>query len=197
MKVLDRYTLNSPEVLAFLQDNLEGTNLLSSSICKSVTFDDGVFYTFLPQGITDEQLYGFKWGGLGGNVREKIVDMLFEELQNHSNLICIFDDVDGRYHPLYKEKSFLETGVHFEEEIYYLINKKNSSKPILLDCLRTSNAFWHSLCMVSNVKYARRKDRSITESEIAAFAKGAQMIILGAYDGEGYVCWERINRATL
>ncbi len=193
MKILDRYTLDLSKTLAYLQDNLSGTNLLSSEICKLVEFKNGVFYTLLPKNLTDEQLYGFKWGGLGGNVREKVVDLLFHQLQNNPELLCIFDDIDGTYTPSYDEESFLQTGVHFEDQIYYLVDKKNASKEFLGECLQTSNAFWHSLCVLSNVRFIRPDDRSITQSEMSSFAKGAEMIFLGAYDGEGYICWEKTN----
>lgn len=155
-------------------------------------FKKGFFYTFLPQNLTENVLYGFKWGGVGGAITEKIVDVLFYELQNKPKLMGIFDDVDGTYTPLYDEKTFVETGVHFDDQIYYLVNKKNASKELLRECLQTSNAFWHSLCVLSNTQFDKPDDRSITETQLKSFAKQATMILFGAYDGEGYICWERL-----
>lgn len=69
MTQLQDYSLGSAKAIAYLQDNLEETNALSSAIYKYVNFEEGIFYTILPKNITDKQLYGFRWGGLGGRVR--------------------------------------------------------------------------------------------------------------------------------
>ena len=191
LKALDRYILDSVKTLQYVKDSLEGANCLSSVVCDIIKFEDGIFYTFLPENVTKEQLYGFKWGGIKEDVREKIVDIIFSGLQNEDELICIFDDVDGTYRPSYDEKSFMHSGVHFEDQIYYLADKKIGSKEFLIDCFRTSNAYWHSLCVLSNIKFVRPNDLSITKSEMISFVKGAQMIFFGAYDGEGYIVWKK------
>lgn len=186
-----RYSLDSSKALIYLQENLEETNALSSAIFKYVNFEKGVFYTILQENITNKQLYGFRWGGVGGGIRNRVCDILFTELHDNSRFTCIFDDVNGTYEPSYDEPSFLKVGAHYKDEIYYIIERKEASKDFLIECLRTSNACWHSLCVLSKKTYSRNKDLSITETDIIDFAKTSDLILIGAYDGEGYIFWKR------
>ena len=191
MKELQYYSLDSSKAIAYLQDNLEETNALSSAICKYVNFEEGMFYTILRENITDKQLYGFRWGGVGGGVRNRVCGILFTELHDDPELTCIFDDEDGTYEPSYDESSFLKVGAHYKDEIYYIFGEKEASKDFLNECLDASDAFWHSLCVLSKKTYVRNEDLSISETDIIDFAKTANLILVGAYDSEGYVFWKR------
>jgi hypothetical protein len=57
--------------------------------------------------------------------------------------------------------------------------------------LLTSNTIWHSLCVVSKTSFLPAPDRGIQEGEIIHLAKCAELILIGAYDGEGYVFWQK------
>jgi hypothetical protein len=193
MKKLNEHLLDASKALAYFQDNLQGANALSSALCKYVQFEKGRFYSILPQDVTDAQLYGFKWGGIGGKFRNQVIEILFNKVQNNKQLGCIFDDVNATYTPSYNWSLFSQIGIHYLDEVYYIALGAEVSKVLLEEGLKASDATWHALCVLTTADLIRREDRSITESEIVAFAKGARMIVLGAYDAEGYVCWEKMT----
>ena len=80
MEVFERYLLDRSKALAYLQYNLDDLNALSIAVCKYVKFEEGQFYTYLRKNVTDKQLHGFKWGGVGGRVRHEIENMVFQAL---------------------------------------------------------------------------------------------------------------------
>lgn len=193
MMQLNQYLLEFSKAIAYFQYNLDGTNTLSSAVCKYVQFEKGTFYTILRANLSEEQLYGFRWGGIGGSSREKVVNILLKKSLGNPKVHLIFDDVDATYSPSYEWSLFSDFGVHYDEEVYYIISGQGVSKDLLNQGLNATAAIWHALCVLSDVDFSRGTDQSIKESEIVNFAKGAQMIVVGAYDGEGYVCWEKNN----
>ncbi len=191
MSELVEYPLDFSKALAYFEDNLNETNRMSSALCKHVQFEKGTFYTILRHGITDDQLYGFKWGGVDGGSKDQIIDIMFNKAQSDIRIHYIFDDVNSTYTPSYDWSLFSQVGVHYNDEVYYIVSGKTASKALLKEGLNASDAIWHSLCVLSDGEYSKRQDRSITEFDITNFAKEAQMIVVGAYDGEGYICWEK------
>ena len=78
-------------------------------------------------------------------------------------------------------------------EIYYLLEKNNISTELITECLRASNAFWHSLCVLTEANLDDRIAREISTEKIQEITLKAKLIIIGAYDGEGYIFWELDN----
>lgn len=190
MTALNRYLLDPSKALSYFIDNLSGTNTLSTVICKYTNFEKGEFYTLVREKVTIEQLYNFRWGGIGKSIDNEVRDMIFAELQSTPELICVFDAFNETYRPLYNEPTFLKVGVHNESEVYYVFLGKGYAKEIFDDCFQLSNVLWHSLCILSKTVFTFTNDRTITEPEFINFATTAQHILVSAYDGEGFVCWK-------
>jgi hypothetical protein len=191
MSELKRYTLNSKMTLPYLQDNLSGINKVSDGLLKYVDFDKGCFFTLLKKEIPLEQLYQFNWGGVGGSIRKQISDIVLEKMSQEGGLMCIFDDVGATYKEPYNDSLFFQVGLYFHEEVYYLITDKNKSKDLLDVCFYASGGSWHSLCLLSAYNKDFQQGQNVTESDIYNIAKMATYVILGAYDGESFVFWEK------
>lgn len=191
MTTLKLYKLDFDKTLFHLKDHLKGVNLLADSVLKYTPFQEGFFYTILQDNLTDKELYGFNWGGVGGGVREKAAETLLDDLHAIKGSSCIFDSFDDDYEPDYDDPLFLKTGVHYDKQIYYIISGEDATKSLLEECLRASNVIWHSLCVLSKTSFAKRKEPSITEEEMIEFAKSAEHVLVGAYDAEGYIFWKR------
>ena len=192
---LERYVPNQTKALTYLKYNLDNLNFFSSAVCKYVKFEEGQFYTYLSKNITEEQLHGFKWGGVGQS-RSGIEKMVFQVLSKDKDLVSIFDSFEETYEPDSDDLLFDKVGVHYQNEVYYIVSHKECTLEILKKCFKESYIIWHALCVLSRVKFSRHPDQSITEVEIKDFAKNAEQILLGAYDGEGYLCWEKISKTS-
>ncbi len=191
MNQFRQYVLDFQKTLTYLQDNLEGTNSLSSAVCNFVNFEQGNFYTILRHDIEPDHLHAFKAGGIKGNFKKKVFDLVFEELQTEENFIAVFDDVDATYTPSYEWFLYSDIGVHHNEEVYYTLSKEKASKKIIEEAFNASNAIWHSLCVVSASSIPLNQGQSLPYLFFAEIAKNASLIVLSAYDEEGFIFWEK------
>lgn len=134
----------------------------------------------------------FKEGGIAKQ-KEEIKQEIFKELKSNNKLSCIFDDVSATFKPDYKESLFLYCGLAYEKEIYYLIKQEIATLKILNECFYVSNAIWHSLCIFTEFDFSNKKDKQLKIEEIDSICKKTVLIVLGAYDAEGYIFWKTEN----
>ncbi|MBX9839321.1 MAG: hypothetical protein K2X69_13530 [Silvanigrellaceae bacterium] len=57
--------------------------------------------------------------------------------------------------------------------------------------MQETNAIWHSLCVLTTSNCEDFSFLSVSKEKIQEICLMTQMIIVGAYDGEGYVFWEK------
>jgi len=191
MGQLVRYSLDPEYMLEYIHWNLKSGNALSKAVLKYVMFSKGEFFTYLKNGLTQSVVNQPRNIHVGSKVKEKIVDVLFEELTGCKDYICIFDDHEEDYKEEGNWDLYSKVGVHYNKEMYYMIESDESNKDIIMDCLKASDIIWHSLCVVSKYSYKKNESRSISKEELEDIAKNAEMILLLAYDSEGYIVWQK------
>jgi hypothetical protein len=126
------------------------------------------------------------------NIDEEISELIFHTLYSTKYLSCIFDDVSSIFTSDLQEEDelFSSYGMAYNKEVYYLLTKESSSKQLIEECLRRSNAFWHSLCVLTKADFNEIK-KELTLEKMKDICLNTEMIIVGAYDSEGYVFWEK------
>ncbi len=191
MMSLARFELNFDLVIAFLKKNLGGTNILSSLLINTVDFKQGEFFAFLPINIDKEHINQFEWGGIRSHVRDFTKSMILDKMFSSDQLCCIFDDVTSSLPEMRKDSLFANYGLFCENEVYYLLYGKTTTLKSVTDCFYASNAIWHSLCILTRVNFTVPPDRKISEKNIQEFCENVELILVGAYDEEGYVFWEK------
>ena len=191
MTTLKLYKLDFDKTILYLKDHLTGVNLLAESVLKYTPFQNGFFYTLLKENLTDKELYGFNWGGVGGGVREKAIETIFDEVHSLNGSCLIFDSFDEDYEPSYDDPLFLKVGVHYDKQIYYIISGEEATESLLKECFRASDVIWHSLCVLSKKSYIKQEEPLIRQVEAPNFAKSAEIVLVGAYDAEGFIFWKR------
>lgn len=87
---------------------------------------------------------------------------------------------------------FHSKGLAYQKEVYYLITKKEISFDTILQCLQYSSAsFWHSLCVLTTANLYNLMKNELNLKVIQEICQRAELLVFGAYDGEGYIFWER------
>lgn len=93
-----------------------------------------------------------------------------------------------------KDKShpyfFDDYTVFCRDEVYYLINSSNFSSKLIAECLRRSTSFWHSLGLITTADL-REVEKEFSSENIREICLKTEVAFVGAYDGEGYVFWEK------
>ena len=186
---LARYELTFDPTIAYLKEVLENANTLSSLLIKKINFKSGTFFTLLTEKTNSENIHKFRQGGIACNSRDQTRSFVLNKLQFNDNLTCVFDDVSDTYRPGCQDSLFLSHGYIFQNEIYYLITKNTASLELLEEAFYVSDALWHSLCVLCEIKIIN--DKTLSLKNIEDICLNAQLIIVGAFDAEGYIFWEK------
>jgi len=191
MEVLIKYSLNNDAALKYTHWNLAKGNALCNCVLNNVCFEKGSFFTYLKEGLTEEKVNNFFSIHVGVNSKEMIGKWLHEVGAKDNSLILIFDEDDARVEQSIKEELFCRLGVYHGDEVFYLLENNSKSLKNIRDCLQASDIIWHSLCIVSKYSYKKNESRSILKEELEDIVKNAEIILLLAYDAEGYIIWEK------
>lgn len=214
MNKIIRYNLVHDKTFDYVNQNLEDGKTLSMLLAKAINLKKGTFFTLLPEKANIEEIYNFEKGGILPqypkqnyddtsitstysiipNVREDVSKYIINQLNMFSNksLSCIFDDVLSKAND--PPDSFLiSQGLQFiyNEELYYVINKSNASFENILYCLSASNTFWHSLGIISEFDASNYEKKIFIFDNLENIIKSCLQFFVGAYDGEGYIFWEK------
>ncbi len=213
MRILNKYVLEFDKAFAYLNDQLNGGNSLSKELLNNLNFENGYFFTLLPENANFEELYMFEGGWIlpqnpileqvskSGKkstytwiptLDEEIKRYIFEKLQLNKNYLAIFEDV-VRYPEDYHQEFVLEFGLRYLNEFYYQLNISNASEELIGSAIHHINAQWHLLFILTEIKGENKIRKEISLDNIKEFSQNTRLLILGAYDGEGYFFWEPNN----
>lgn len=191
MMNLCKFKLEYDLAYKYFIDSLEGVNELSSQLIDIIDFKSGEFFTLLNRDVNLNKINSFLIGGIATGVVNKIRKLILDQIRNEDRITCVFDDTASSYSPEYKEPLFLDCGVHYKNQVYYVITRETSSENRIEDCFYASDAIWHSLCVLSKIRWDYRESINLSEEQIRNICINTQLIMLNAYDGEGYVFWEK------
>lgn len=213
MPGLIKYNLDFDKAMKFTRDSLDQVNSLSNELLNAILFQDGSFFTLLPDRSNLERLYEFETGLIlpqnpneeyisNGHkatyskiptIRHQLAKLIVEEITKSEHLSCLFDDTKRSFSDKVYINLYYTNGIVFQDEIYYLITKQNVSVDLIIEGLRASNSFWHSLGILTTRNFANKDNQIVSLSEFQEIAKKTVLIIIGAYDGEGYIFWKPKN----
>lgn len=199
-----RHNLKFAKAIEGFREYLKGWYIMSEGILKNVDFTKGTFFTLLPEGVPENQLYTFKYGGVLPqppqtedmppnawpipNTNDNLSQFLFEYLNGKKNPLIIFENYLSEE---LEEPTILEgvRNVNINDETYILIQNCIPNYEAVEDCVWTSKAGRHYLSLLSENIHDIKN--IITVDDFQTIYTNIQYIIIGAYDGEGYVYWEK------
>lgn len=210
MKKLHRYELEYEETWRYVSSNLDGANTLSSEIVDLLSYKKGRFFTLLPTAANLPLLYEFETGGILPQksekdyvidnrkatyseiptIREELADLILKTA-NKEKLFCIFDDVLRLANDKNSTNLFKSNGLIYNDEVYYILDRNQIDNELIIKCLDASNAFWHSLGILTKTVTLNFNSKRLDLEMLKNICINAQLIMIGAYDGEGYLFWER------
>jgi hypothetical protein len=209
-KQLYKYVLDYDRVWEFWESRMKDVNLLSSELLKCVDFKKGEFFTLLPSDAHIERIHkvsegyilpqnpcvpcgeGSKWlYSETPTLHLELAMFLLKKLRD--NKFCLFDDVSGTLERERGGELYQFCGLCHQKEIYYLITREQASLEVIKNCLRASNEIWHSLCVIAP-HCVCPQGKELTPEDTQKICSNIEMAITLAYDGEGYLYWEKTDR---
>lgn len=191
MMTLNKYNLDFEKSRRYFDSVLLNANEISTNLIKLVDFQSGEFFTLLPINTDLKNIHEFSMGGIACGVKPLIRLIISEQLSLDYSLSCLFDNVTEAYSNDNECHLFKKCGIFYKKDIYYSVNYKSVSTELIDECFYASNAIWHSLCFLTKFKFINKKE--LNENDIQNICLQTQMIMIGAYDDEGYVFWKKNN----
>lgn len=190
MKSLLRYELDFDLTLNYVQDNLSSAKTLSEQLIKLVDFKEGCFFALIRPEIDKKRIHEFSYSLSMSSIQDELIDFIYNKLNKNQKLTALFEDILLTTKSAYLEL-FEECGLQYNDEIIYSVNKNNVSHSLISRCLFNCNAIWHSLCILTNINTEKKESKILTLDMINNACLSIQLVIIGAYDGEGYIFWEK------
>ncbi len=196
----------------YIRNQLRNGNSLAVELLKQCSLENGRTHAYLPADANDEAAYKFDVGGIvtrskykNAQIVEQIVNgqrwkpsrngvihavpLIYKWLMMHPATICIIEDaVSNLGDPCLEQ---VETAMlSYGKEIYHWVRSEDAS-PDIIESVLLSGQSWRSIWAVSSSpKDLHGMSKELTKMNIEMIARETTMLIVGAYDGEGYLVWE-------
>jgi hypothetical protein len=132
------------------------------------------------------------------NTDDILARIILDFLQSKQS-ICVFEESMARPSDPCMKTAKQTQWRTFENEIYYLLTWENAEisqiSRALKDAASVYPGFIGVIAEVSEIEQAALKQRKITADSLARLAGATDRIIVGAYDGEGYLVWAKRDSA--
>ncbi|MCH9612050.1 MAG: hypothetical protein S4CHLAM102_05330 [Chlamydiia bacterium] len=169
----------------YLTSHLRGINALSDGILTQLPFQQGEFKAMLP-GSPTKRMDQFTMGGIGVRTRKACEEKLLHWIRQRRGLSCVFDafedEDDGQPDELYER-----FGALYDSQVYYILQGNQFTDQQWKECFDRTNIIWHALCVVTRGDVPL----PLTEGGLKTIVQEAVIVLFGAYDGEGYLVWEK------
>ncbi len=192
----------------YLEKQLHDGNTLAQSILKILPLDEGHYFALLHPSANQKLVYQFESGGiLPENPIEpvKFAGKIYPgRKKSNSNLELIiylktfinsksfyyFDDQMHRKEDPIAMQYQADT-LRYNEELYLFLNASNFSTQYAERIIRHVNARWYYMNIISEEDPGKSVEISI--EKLVKITSKTTHIVVGAYDGEGYLIWQRAN----
>ena len=212
MRKLIKHSLEFNKTLAYFLEYLEDRNKLSETLLNYHDFTKGCFYTLLTKDADISKLYQFNIGGIlphnptqeiyiesiGKTFQGEIINTINAEL---SELIYIILKSKKNLNFLMEElilslfdkpiDLYKNIGMHFSDEIFYLISQKKITRNLIIQAIKECKYAWHFVSIIFEQKKLNFTNKEIKKDDFLQICSKVSFVIVGAYDGEGYVFWEK------
>ncbi|MFA5794789.1 MAG: hypothetical protein WC980_06960 [Candidatus Brocadiia bacterium] len=190
--------------------------ILAKLISDSVNLKQGTIYTILPGGTSLDQVYSFEYGGVLPQLNKEqdiimhikglkiprpdnfiqLYSIIEEYLKKDEENICIFIDAmrnaDDKGSLKERTDSFT-----FQNNIYRYITPTNAEENKIETMVKAFGSGWRAftgiLTKADKIDTPPFNKMEITLKKLEILAKNTSKIIINAYDGEGFLIWEKVD----
>ena len=194
------------QAFPYVTDQLQDGNTLSQELLKSLDFKKGDFFALLHPSADRNKIHEFRSGGIlkenplesvsfqgkmySGRKKAHSIHQLALYLQNvllHGQY-CVFEDtVHHRSDPVVSEMR--KYAFYFHKEVYLCLKEDEFSQDTAERMIHYVDAQWHYMNIISDA--ALRLELDMDSQQLQSIALKATLIVVGAYDMEGFVGWKK------
>jgi hypothetical protein len=195
----------------YIRDQLTDGDVLARHLVGIVN-DGGTVYALLPEGVSLESASSFVQGGKlptppssewrhgknsivvpVPNTNEALAGKIESFLTGGEQRICVFENAVARTRFPYV--------AHFTDilicadRVYHVIRGPSPTRSDVLSTIREAASLQGCLGAMTSLpdrlNWPKGSQQMVSEADLAELAQRSEKVIVGAYDGESYVIWER------
>ena len=187
------------EGLGYVRSRLATGNAFSGFLLQQTQRETAEVSALLPEPYKAERLTFFDLGGIASltNARICAAALIAHELETPTRVCLLEDALGNRADPGVRRR--VSDHCFYGKEVYHYLSSANSSKPQVLRALQeaeTLPVFVGAICSLPSGMERPSPNCDLTEMMLKTFAYHAYKLIVGAYDGEGYVVWTKPAQTT-
>lgn len=189
---IEKHELSNEKTFPYFFENIECGKVLSKKIIETISFQNGNFFTILPFNADATRLYEFSQGGIIKSIpygeKEYKISGFSENF--HPQQVITMDRECVTFIASYLQKKTTNCAI-----IENYMAKPNgvftSIRGVKTPCHGLENliSFWHFLALLTSIE---EKPLHLNSNEVLSkLCDNAEFVIASAYDGEGFIFWER------
>jgi hypothetical protein len=190
----------------YVSEQLHDGNTLAKIILQKLPLDKGRYFALLDPSADKNKIHSFRAGGIlpqnslepvafggkfyAGRKAAHSIPQLVEYLKTvtRSRRCCYFEDLLHRRQDPISTK-FKTSTLYYQEEPYLFLQNTHFSSDLAEQIIQYVNAQWYYMNVVSEEEPGL--DSEITFEKLQKIASKTISIVIGAYDMEGFVVWEK------
>jgi len=196
----------------YIRDTLlEEGNTLSKLFISNQQLSLGNVFTIVPQNTSEESLYHFNYSIMPPGKKRKVklgkqyviveevqttrdwlIHWLYNQLKVSPNLITIFE---GDF--VFESSQCLTSLMTYRREVYYYVIGGKDVKVKSIKCAINMGKAFPKIGFVVSLNqdllstYKKEKKVKIKKKDLELFSQNIKIAIVGAYDFESFIIWER------
>jgi hypothetical protein len=199
---MKKYIFNK-KIYPYMEECIDEGKQLAKSFKENNNYNNGIFYTYVPENDSEESFYNFRHGWTYGEeeYKTKILDYLknfiIKHLLSDVDAVCISqggeEQVGDKWLENYKEPYKMLT---YNKDIYWLLTNTQSDLSSVERYIQISGGFVPTQMIFLTYSSQLHKINNITQeidlSQINESMKRTTKVIINAYDFRGYIFWENL-----
>ena len=189
--MMKKYSLHFKKTVAYVEKHLSEGFKCSQRALETINLHEGAFYTFFHQPVDESRLYLFDSGGIvpfaGSSVIDKLLATFIHNALtvNASNAFLYENVAMSENDPILAK---VPAEIHtFQGAVVHIF--REAMPALLYEFLRQVESLWHLFGIFSEIQSLTTFPKQLTPKIIDEFCDHVKLIVVRAYDLEGYVLW--------
>jgi hypothetical protein len=178
--------------LDYVSTRLDAGRSLSKKVAQLVDLDEGVVFTYLPAPLPEVTPQTFRTGGVASvRISEEMVEAVIRRHLAEAKAVLLGENPMANCSDPWVHIQ-PEGVVCYRDEVYHIGYRDGSGALSIRGALKSARALPGEVSIVTT--WIGKPPTSAWPgrlSDVSHLAANATAVVVGAFDGEGYVIWER------
>lgn len=200
------FSLKFEQALRYVRDQLQDGHTLAKELLINLNFKEGSFFALLHPSADRAKIHKFRDGGIlilnplegvpfqgnlyPGRKKTHSIDQLAKYLKDilQPGQCCFFEDmIHNKSDPIVSEVK--RHTLYFQKEVYLYLKENEFSQNSAKKIIHYVDAQWYYMNIISKTTFGF--ETNITAEQLHNLALRTTVLVIGAYDMEGFVIWKR------